>query len=185
MLPQKAGHSSYAQDPKIVATALGKDRALAKFARCLTRVLADVGMPAAADAYHWQGTVRLDDDAPLVVQKVSWLESGMTEVVLDHVVLAALEQPAACMTAFFTAKEELSATVGATVHVDETGAVRSLDVKERTVPPPGFLECVKAQLGKMSFEPGHPFGVELFLAFLRPTTAKPDDNVATFELSPK
>jgi hypothetical protein len=150
---------------KIVARAL--DGSLKRFASCLSGILKDVSMPDAIPAYHWEGVLRFGVPRVLVM-RVDWLESGMPERELDHVLLAALEKPAACMDEFFGPANQISATVKARFHVDAAGALSGLAVSESTVPPPGLIDCARGQLTAMAFPVGHAFGADVLLSFVKP-----------------
>lgn len=150
----------------------------AAFAPCLARILKNVQLHKLAPRFQWEGTLRYDSISPREVN-VKSLYGRMYELTMRNVIVAALEQPAACMQRFFTDPRELSVVLLASFDVDESGKLQDLEVKESTAGANDIEACVKSQLTTLSFPAGTLKGARLRIALLRPTTKPPDPNTPT------
>lgn len=150
----------------------------AAFAPCLARILKNVQLHKLAPRFQWEGTLRYESLSPYDV-KVESLYGRMYELTMRNVIIAALEQPAACMQRFFTDPRELSAVLLASFSVDEEGKLRSLEVKENTAGENQIDACVKSQIAALSFPAGTLTGAKLRISLLRPTTKPPDPDTPT------
>jgi|GEM_PF-5371819 len=140
-------------------------------AACLARSLRGVGFGDLAPRLVWDGTLHLDPDGPSIEVAVESLYSKLDEVVVRSAIVAALEQPAACMTAFFTATPVVSAVVIAKLDAD--GA----HVTESTADPGGAVACVTSLLQPVVWPKDDWHGARLRISLLRPTTATDDVDV--------
>lgn len=141
------------------------------FPTCLKEALKRVGFATLAPRFQWEGTLRYEPTAPFEVGVTSLYSKKMMELEMQHVVIAALEQPAPCIERFFSAKPELSVVLTASFDVTLDGALTNLEVKLSTGGPDDIAACVKDQLSALAFPPGQLSGARLRVALLRPTSA--------------
>jgi hypothetical protein len=140
-------------------------------AACLTRNLRSVRFGELASRLVWDGTLHLDPSGPSIEVAIESLYSKLDEVVVRSAVVAALEQPAACMTRFFTATPVGSAVVIAKLDVD--GA----HVTESTADPGGAVACVASLLDPLVWPKDQWQGAQLRISLLRPTAEVDGDAV--------
>jgi hypothetical protein len=140
-------------------------------AACLARNLREVSFGELAPRLVWDGTLRLDPDGPSIEATVQSLYGKLDDFVVQSVVLAALDQPAECMTRFFTAQPVVSAVLVATFDAD--GA----HVAESTADPGGAVACVASLLAPVAWPDELLRGAKLRIALLRPTTAVDGDAI--------
>ena len=151
-----------------VAAAHGMPKAVAA---CLTRSLRGVGFADLAPRLVWDGTLHLDPEGPSIEVDVESLYSKLDEVVVRSAIVAALEQPAACMTTFYAATPVVSAVVIAKLDAD--GA----HVSESTSDPGGAVACVASLLDPLVWPKDDWQGARLRISLLRPTSAVDGDAI--------
>ncbi len=140
------------------------------FPGCLRRILRNVQFSDLAPRFRWEGTLRYDDPLPFEVGVTS-LYGKMMELTLQHVVIAALAQPAPCMERFFAATPALSMVALASFDVAPSGEVVGLQVTPSTAGPEGTVACVKQQLSTLTFPGKEISGARLRISLLRPVPA--------------
>jgi hypothetical protein len=161
--------------PRITVAAGGKmPRAVAS---CLARNLRKVAFAELAPALTWDGRLTIDPAGPSIAVAVESLDSALDDFVIRSVMRAALEEPAPCMTAFFTAAPPISAVVVATF--DATG----VHVAESTADPGGAVACVAQQLAAVRLPADQLRRARLRISLLRPTT-EIDPSVPTLTVGP-
>lgn len=138
-------------------------------AACLTRNLRKVGFADLAPSFTWDGAFQFDANGPSIEVNVQSLYGKLYGFVAESVVMAAIDQPADCMTKFFTADPVMSAVLIVTFDAD--GA----HVKESTADPGGAVDCVTSLLAPITWPSELLRGAKLRVALLRPTAIEPND----------
>ena len=133
-------------------------------AGCLTRHLRSVRFADLAPSLVWDGTLHLDPDGPWIEVAVDSMSGRLDAAEVRSAILAALEQPAACMTKFFAATPVLSAVVIA--KLDATGA----HVTASTADSDDTVACVASLLDPLVWPADQRPDARLRISLLRPTT---------------
>lgn len=153
--------------PRVTVAAAGKmPRSVAG---CVARDLRGVSFSELAPRLVWDGTLRLDPGGPIIEVNAQSVYGKLYGFEVESVVLAALEQPAECMTQFFAAEPEVSAVVIAKIDAD------GVHVTESTADPGGAVACVTSLLAPVTWPDEIARGAQLRIALLRPTTEVGED----------